>query len=186
MEKMNIENANKLFAAVSHKFDTPEIVEYKVGEDVINVEIFSTINVRDKQALIEAAYIAANNDDEGSEIFRDCIIASTIIEYLTNIPLPKTEINGEDQTDLFACHDIVFGNGGLAELSRELWDLILDVQRKVHERLQTAQKSPVDVLCEKILELMELAKYELNDIAENPVRQEEFLRVIEGMKKSDE
>lgn len=186
MEKLNIENANKLFAAVYQKFDTPEIVEYKVGEEIVNVEIFSTINVKDKQTLIEAACIAAENDDEGSEIFRDCIIASTIIEYLTNIPLPKSEIDGVEQTDLFVCHEIVFGNGGLAELSRTLWDLILDVQCEVNERLQTTKKKPVDVLCENILELMELAKYELNDIAENPVRQEEFLRVIEGMKKSDE
>lgn len=186
MEKINIENANKLFAAVSQKFDTPEIVEYKAGEEVINVELFSTVNVRDKQTLIEAACMAAAKDEDGSEILRDCIIASTIIEYLTNIPLPKVEVDSEEQTDIFVCHEIVFGNGGLAKLSRTLWDLILDVQCEVNERLQTAKKSPVDVLCEKILELMELAKYELNDIAENPVRQEEFLRVIEGMKKSDE
>lgn len=183
---MNIEIANKLFEGVAKKFDTPEIVKYKIGDEVFDVEIYSTIEIRDKKTLIEAAYIAATMDEEDSDLHRDHIISSVIIEYLTNIPVPKITGENGEMTDLVTCYEIVFGIGGIGYLSSALGSIIADVQFEVQKKIEAEKIKPVDQLAIRILELIDLAKYAVDDIKENPATQAELLSVIEGMKKSDE
>ena len=186
MEKLNVEIANKLFEGVAKKYDIPEKIKYKVGEENFVIDIYTVINPIDKISLIEAGYIAATMDNEGNEFHRDCIIASTIIEYFTNIPVPKVNEDTNSANDLITCYEIVFGKDGLMDSSDNLCNLVRDVQAAIDNKLAEKKVNYIDKLAEKILEVWDLSKLAITDIIENPVSQEKIFNVIEGMKKSDE
>lgn len=193
MKKLIKKDANKLFKAVSQSYTTPEVIEYKFGEDTVEIELYSTINPADIESLIDAAVIANENSNPGETIKRDYIIASMIIEYFTNIPVPKIHAGENEVTDLFTCYEIVYGYGGLQDKSEKLKYLISEVVWRAEKIINARNQHPMDQLALKILELYELFKIEMSDVLDNPARQEniveavmnrpEFLQVVEGMKK---
>lgn len=188
MKKMTNKNANKLFQEVSKKYTTPEIVQYTPFMETFDVEVYTTIDVRDKMTLVDAAYIALTTDADNADLHCDCILASMIIEYLTNIPVPmvKNE-NGEEEKDLAACYEIVFGRGGLYYSCQNLEYLVRSIRSVVDERIYDEQVRPIDKLANKILDLLTYGNAILKDINENPATQENFLnKVLEFMQPKGE
>lgn len=182
MKKMGKTAAAKFEKAFNKQFEEVEKVNFKLGDDVFEVDVYTNIAAADLNKLIEVAIIAGYIDGKLDGFYRDCTIAKFIIEYFTSIPVPMVKTQNDDIEDIYTCYDIVFGDGGLINKSEKLKKAIESVITYSDNAIQNmaANDTHVNKFCAKFLELYELLQMEVKDIANNPATVDNMLKLIDG------
>jgi len=181
MEKMNIEIANKLFEAVVDTINQPESIIYKG----LNVKVHTNVPFTELIKFVERVVYAGYSGGEKNDMLCELEIARCIIDDLSDIPMPMiTGDDGNKIENLNLCYEIVFGQGGLIELSDGLSHLVGVVYEYVTSEIKERKfrGSAQNRVMEKLLDLYELSKMEINDMLTNPVRLDNLLEMVNSTK----
>ena len=182
MKKMGKTAAAKFEKAINNQFKEVEKVTYKLGEEEFEVDIYTNISAVDLNQLVEVAIISGYIDEKIDTFYRDCTIAKFIVEYFTSIPVPVVKTKDGDIEDVYTCYDIVFGYGGLIDKSNKLKEVVKRVISYSDSAIKNmiANDTYVNKFCAKFLELYEILKSEVKDMADNPAAVDNMLRLIDG------
>lgn len=182
MKKMGKTAAAKFEKAINNQFKEVEKVTYKLGEEEFEVDIYTNISAVDLNQLVEVAIISGYIDEKIDTFYRDCTIAKFIVKYFTSIPVPVVKTKDGDIEDVYTCYDIVFGYGGLIDKSNKLKEVVKRVISYSDSAIKNtiANDTYVNKFCAKFLELYEILKSEVKDMADNPAAVDNMLRLIDG------
>lgn len=185
MKKMTKKDAGEIYKIAKASLNRIEKIDYKIDDKVITVEVYPRLNVSDLRSIIYGILVAGFATGDYEELFKDAYLARYVIEYMTDIPLPtyKNE-DGTSDVDLNICYEIVFGQNGLVTYSPGLKSEIDEINRYVSMHVMTITRSlsSTEALAQKILDLYEIIKLEIEDVKENPIR---ILDLFENLPNED-
>lgn len=156
MKEIEKIDASVMFENISKNID----VEADVDS---NIKIIKNINVIDMENVANEVIVATFNDGEYNSFYKDLYLSKCIIDYFTNIPVPKDE---KGTVDLAACYHLVFGTGGL-KLSNSFYVLIDYVNTRVDEKRE--EYLPMNRLSSTLLDKLTVVSAVLNDFIGNPM-----------------
>lgn len=188
MEKKRIEDCSAQYEAINVGFDTTHTFSYRVNgskENVLQINILSNMPMYLYFFIVGEvkSFIEVGDNDNIYSI--KSVLAKEFLDLCTDIIPPVTtevdEETGESICDYTLCYELVFGRYGIAKYDRISTDFLNEILGVIQDfylnRIRV--KSPVNLLAQKLLDLYELFKYELDDINENPARAFEMMeRVI--------
>lgn len=194
-KKVSNTNSNRLYGAAKKMMKNEIKVDIPVTEnEKVKVTLYPNISLADKAAIIEEVVAAAFIDNEYNPLYRDAYLSKCILTYMTNIPVPMVHDENDettDVTDLNICYQLVFNmilgkdecfDEAFNDLLFSLDDRI-DSIRTISEITAGHNATATNKLSQKLLDLYEIIKAELDDIENNPSA---FLDLLESIEKSGE
>ncbi|MEY8365734.1 hypothetical protein AALA22_08840 [Anaerovoracaceae bacterium 41-7] len=193
-KKVSNTNSNKLYGAAKKmlKYEIKDVYLPVTENEKVKVALYPNISLADKAAIIEEVITAAFVDGVYNPLYMEAYLSKCVLMYMTNIPVPMVYNDDEEPTDvadLNICHQLVHGMilGKNDEFDAAFNDILFNIGERVdsictvYEIAAGHESTAINKLAQKLLDLYELIKAEIDDIANNPAA---FLDLLESIEKS--
>ena len=160
MEKMNTESANRIFEEVNNGWDNFWTVKY--GTKELPIKFFYNISMIDLETIISIVSGALVLEDEYKPIKMRSILATCIIKYFTDLPVPtlaisdpESETETKDIDDYITCYELIYGVNGIANSNENINLIITEIECLIEDAVfsELEKNDPVYKLASKILQL---------------------------------
>lgn len=183
MEKRNYEEFSMQYEAVKTGFASTHTFTYRVNgskDNTLQINILNIIPMYLSYDILNGVKEFIEIDNEINIYSLKSVLAKEFLEICTDAPLPLVMDNeiGDLICDYNLCYELVFGKYGIAKYDRMSIDFLNEMLGNLQEfyTLKIKGYDAVNQLSQKLLDLYELFKYELDDMLENPAN---ILQVLE-------